>query len=249
MSDPHPVIDKNGNNLSVQQDNHVEDIVSITKQRRELQEQYNQAVQKVQSETATFESISSLFGDLVASKRLLEQEKDALGIKAQEVRERLKVLKREASKVEAKLQQVCPKYEEAEQNKVMAETHLATLTDKLKVFATTIESHSMHAFDSRETSAQKAKPDLSNPWLSGSFYLFAVVVLLLVLAAINVYMSWYTLIPILIACVLMIVVIGVLQLRNDKNLSEANFVRLIVEAFKRLSLFGIDSLPEKKLKT
>jgi chromosome segregation ATPase len=229
MSDSHLAIDNNGNNLSVQQDNHVEDIVSITKQRRELQEQYNQAVQKVQSETATFESISSLFGELVALKRQLEEEKDDLGIKAQEVRERLKVLKREASKVEAKLQQVYSKYEVAEQNKAMAETHLATLTDKLKVLATTIESqeqdsnlgvNSMYASDSRETPAQKAKPDLSNPWLSGSFYLFAVVVVLLVLAVINVYTSWYTLILVLSACLLITVVIGSLQLRNDKNLSK-----------------------------
>jgi Flp pilus assembly protein TadB len=137
----------------------------------------------------------------------------------------------------------------AEQNKVMAETHLATVTDKLKVFATTIESHSMHASDSRETPEQKAKPELSNPWLSGSFYLFAVVVVLLVLAVINVYMSWYTLVLVPIACVLITVVIGSLQLRNDKNLSEDKFVRLIVEALKRLSLFDIDNLPEKKLKS
>lgn len=258
MSDSQLVMSESGNSLSIQQDNHTEGVESITQQRQELQKQYSQAVQKVQSETATFESISNLFGELVTLKRQLEREKDALEIKAQEVRERLKVLKREVSKVETKLQQVYPKYELAEQNKVMAETHLATVTDRLNALAaiiesqkqnSTLETNSVYASDVHETPSQKIKPNLSNPWLSGSFYLFAVVVLLLVLAAINVYLSWYTLVPVLIACVLMIVVIGVLQLRNDKNLSEANFVKLIVEALKRLSLFGIDSLPEKKLKT
>jgi hypothetical protein len=62
-------------------------------------------------------------------------------------------------------------------------------------------------------------------------------------------MSWYTLVLVPIACVLITVVIGSLQLRNDKNLSEDKFVRLIVEALKRLSLFDIDNLPEKKLKS
>jgi hypothetical protein len=258
MSDSHLVINNNsGNSLRIQQDNYAEGTESITQQRQELQEQYNQAVQKVQSETATFESISSSFGELVASKRLLEQEQDALGIKAQEIRERLKVLKREASKVEAKLQQAYSKYEVAEQNKVIAETHLATVADKLKALPAIIESqgqrsnlevNSVYASGGHETLAQKAKPALPNPWRSGSFYLFAVVVILPLLAAISAYMSWYNLVLVLIACVLIIAVIGALQLRNDKNLSEDNFVRLIVEASKRLSLLRIDSLLEKKLK-
>jgi len=260
MSDSHLAIDNSGNNLCVHQDNQVEEVVSTEKQRQELQElqeQHNQAVQKAQSAIATFESISRLFSELVTLKRRLEQEKDDLGIKAQEIRDRLKVLKRETCKVEAQLQQVCSKYEVAKENKVVAETHLAKVTDRLKVLAAASESqkpysnfevNSMSASDSRGTLSQKEKSGLFNPWRSGSFYLFTVVVILLILAVINMYMSWYTLIPLLIACLLITIVIGALQLRNDKNLSEANFVRLIVESLKRLPLLRIDSLQEKKLK-
>lgn len=80
-------------------------------------------------------------------------------------------------------------------------------------------------------------PKKNNPWISGSFYLFVMVVVLAVLSAAARMISWVSLPLVFIAGIIILVLIGALQLRNDEKLKEETFLRLVVEAFKRLPLF------------
>lgn len=76
----------------------------------------------------------------------------------------------------------------------------------------------------------------ANPWIAGTFYLFAVLVLLVLIAVLSSQVSWVLLPVILIGSTLILGVVGAFQLRNDDKLSESNFVQLVVETYKRLPL-------------
>nr|AAU84033.1 leucine-rich-repeat protein [uncultured archaeon GZfos35D7] len=76
----------------------------------------------------------------------------------------------------------------------------------------------------------------ANPWISGSFYLVAAVAIMTVIAVIIKYVSWYAIPVVIIGGVVFIAVIGALQLRQDKRLSEASFLTLVRETFKQLPL-------------
>jgi len=76
----------------------------------------------------------------------------------------------------------------------------------------------------------------ANPWISGSFYLVASVAIMAVIAVIIKYVSWYAIPVVIIGGVVFIAVIGALQLRQDKRLSEASFLTLVRETFKQLPL-------------
>ena len=75
-----------------------------------------------------------------------------------------------------------------------------------------------------------------NPWRSGSFYLVTFVVISGVVACISVFIPWYTTIPILIFVIIALGVIGAFQLRMDGELTESNFLTLMIETYKRLPL-------------
>ncbi len=73
-----------------------------------------------------------------------------------------------------------------------------------------------------------------NPWISGSFYLATVVIvgaLFLVMAKI---VHILVLPIIIIGVLLMVSVVGAFQLRQDKSLSEKNFLNLMFMTFKYL---------------
>jgi hypothetical protein len=76
----------------------------------------------------------------------------------------------------------------------------------------------------------------NNPWISGSFYLLTVVLVLTTLAVISNFVVWHVLPIVLIAGILLVGIIGALQLRNDDMLKEENFVKLMIETYKRLPL-------------
>lgn len=76
----------------------------------------------------------------------------------------------------------------------------------------------------------------NNPWISGSFYLFVAVVVIAGLAAISHTVSWVVFPIILIGGILVIALIGILQLRNDDQITDKSFFSLIVETYKRLPL-------------
>ena len=76
----------------------------------------------------------------------------------------------------------------------------------------------------------------NSPWLSGSFYLFSIIVLVALFSVIGANLPWHILVIALIGGLLAISIIGAFQLRNDDSLSEKNFLSLMVETFKRLPL-------------
>jgi amino acid transporter len=89
-----------------------------------------------------------------------------------------------------------------------------------------------------------APPPHNSPWRSGSFYLVSYVVaiatILIAIIVLNKYgVSWTTgaFIPlILIGGILSIGIIGANQLKNDGQLSDESYVKLMIESYKRLPL-------------
>ena len=73
---------------------------------------------------------------------------------------------------------------------------------------------------------KESKP--RSPWSSGSFYLFAGVVTGALVLFIATHVPWYAVPIIVVATLLFSSVIGALQLRHDKRLTEKTFLRLVV---------------------
>ena len=76
----------------------------------------------------------------------------------------------------------------------------------------------------------------NNPWSSGLFYLVLAVVIIAGLATLTNFIEWYILPFILIGGVLLIGIVGALQLKNDNQISEESFLKLMIETYKRLPL-------------
>lgn len=77
-----------------------------------------------------------------------------------------------------------------------------------------------------------------NPWISGSFYLVSIIVLLACISTVAYSLPLIALPIILLGGVLLVITVGVLQLRSDQNLREETFASLIIEVLKRLPLLG-----------
>jgi hypothetical protein len=85
--------------------------------------------------------------------------------------------------------------------------------------------------------AKPMKPEKNNPWGAGSFYLVVFAVVVIGLIAIIKYVPGLAVAPALIALILLVIVIGALQLKNDDKLKEKSFVELMKMAMGRLFLF------------
>lgn len=109
-------------------------------------------------------------------------------------------------------------------------TYTLKTTDEVKASAAeVVNSPSLESVSSHHSIQQK-----SNPWISGSFYVLAFVVVMTVLAVISSSLPWYSVGIVFIGGLLAFSIISALQLRDDKNLSEENFIKLMLEALKQL---------------
>jgi len=81
------------------------------------------------------------------------------------------------------------------------------------------------------TPPSQARP---NPWISGSFYLAAVLVIAFVLLVIAKILPTWAVPPLIAGIVILVSVVGLFQLRQDDSLSEEGFVSLIVQFWKQL---------------
>lgn len=79
-------------------------------------------------------------------------------------------------------------------------------------------------------------PARSSPWTSGSFYLFALVVVIAASAGVAHTLSWLAVPAVLVAGVIGVGVIGALQLRHDDRLKEKSFLSLMGETYRQLPL-------------
>lgn len=78
-----------------------------------------------------------------------------------------------------------------------------------------------------------SQPPKNNPWTSGSFYLVAFVVIAAVLGGLAYFVSVW--LPIIVICIVTVhVIIITPQLLNDDKLKESNFLKLMLEYYKRL---------------
>lgn len=78
----------------------------------------------------------------------------------------------------------------------------------------------------------------NNPWISGSFYLVSAIVLLSLLAGIVNVIPLWTFPIIILGGLIILVIIGLLQLKNDDRISDKSFTSLIKETFKQLPLLN-----------
>ncbi|MCI0393802.1 MAG: hypothetical protein L0322_02530 [Chloroflexi bacterium] len=87
------------------------------------------------------------------------------------------------------------------------------------------------------TRAQKQRP-IKSAWANGLFYVFAFVVVIAALGFLANSVSGPALIVIIMAGLLFVPLIGALQLRQDENLSQKNFMELVRLVIEQLPLIG-----------
>jgi hypothetical protein len=88
------------------------------------------------------------------------------------------------------------------------------------------------------------KGNEKNPWKTGSFYLVSAIIVIITFAVISANLPWYAVGIVFIGGILTLSVIAALQLRTDESLSEENFLKLMIETFKRLPLLKSDKAPK-----
>jgi hypothetical protein len=116
--------------------------------------------------------------------------------------------------------------------------YLLQRLDNQKTFQKTQQKTEPRNKDSKTTSVEEKKvtveEEKNNPWLHGSFYLFTAVTLMATLAFIASLVPLYVVLLVFSFGLITLLVIGALQLRNDKELSESNFINLMFEVLKIL---------------
>jgi hypothetical protein len=98
-----------------------------------------------------------------------------------------------------------------------------------------------------------AKSDFRSPWITGSFYLAALVVIGTLFLVMARTVNGFVLPIVMLASLFAVSLIGAFQLRNDDKLSQKNFLELMILTFKYLPLLGKKestnqkALPDKDL--
>ena len=140
------------------------------------------------------------------------------------------------------------KYTE-EKLRALKDNDLFNVSEKLSIYGKDffIEIKSKMLLKNREAKENLIKEILNkqnnmkannNPWISGSFYLTTILVIIVLLAVLSKIIHW-TILPItIIAGILIVGLIGILQLKNDDKISDKTFMSLLTETYKRLTLIG-----------
>jgi len=81
---------------------------------------------------------------------------------------------------------------------------------------------------------EKHKESIRNPWISGSFYLASIVVIATLFLVVARMVHPLAFPIVLVGALLGVSLIGAFQLRQDKSLSEKNFLSLMALSFKQL---------------
>jgi RNA polymerase subunit RPABC4/transcription elongation factor Spt4 len=109
---------------------------------------------------------------------------------------------------------------------------------KIKVTGVNAEEVQTVARSLAGAMSPKRKSRTSNPWISGSFYLAAMIILLSLLLAVAKMVHPLVLPIVIIGAILAVSLIGAFQLRQDKSLNEKNFLKLMLLTFKQLPFVG-----------
>lgn len=101
----------------------------------------------------------------------------------------------------------------------------------------------------KATMSKERPTNIHNPWISGSFYLVAFVIVVVLLMVVANTLPLWALPIVIIGALLAISIIGAFQLRQDERLSQKNFLELMLMTFKRLPLISRGSnIPKDKSK-
>jgi DNA repair exonuclease SbcCD ATPase subunit len=141
-----------------------------------------------------------------------------------------KDVRRETTQSKKKAEQALSSYEVLDDENAEAEYFLEEALQKLR--NTEVDFRLAGGTLTKDEPSFKER----NPWKTGSFYLFAAVIVIILLAVVSVNLPWYAVPIVFIGGLLLLAVIGALQLRNDESLSEENFLKLMIETFRRLPL-------------
>ena len=87
-----------------------------------------------------------------------------------------------------------------------------------------------------DATARKQIVKLRSPWFSGLFYLTVVVVIVMMLLVVGRVLALWALPLVILGAVFLVSVVGALQMRQDDQLSERGFLRLMADVFRRLPL-------------
>ena len=85
-----------------------------------------------------------------------------------------------------------------------------------------------------------------NHWISGSFYLFALILLLLVFLVVANTVNFVVLPIAIVSGLLAVTIVGAFQLRREKNLSEKEFVKLMELTFNRFPFIWKKGRPDSE---
>ena len=86
----------------------------------------------------------------------------------------------------------------------------------------------------------------NNPWKSGSFYIIVSILILLVIAIIASQFEISILLIICIASLFLILLIALLQLKNDDKITDKTFLNLCKELLKKITLINTTFKAKKK---
>lgn len=161
----------------------------------------------------------------------LEQELQNARGELSELDEAAKQIRRQVTTARKSMNDMYLHFESARAEQSASEEFLENTEQKLRLLEA----------DFRAAGGELSEDEISvnkrnNPWISGSFYLFAAVILMTLFAVISANLPWYSLVIVFLSGLLMIAIIGGLQLRNDESLSEENFLILMIETFSHMPL-------------
>jgi hypothetical protein len=98
--------------------------------------------------------------------------------------------------------------------------------------------HIEHYHEASENMPNERPSTSKSPWSSGSFYLLAAVTAIAAMIVAAQWVSVWALPVIVLGAVLLVTVIGALQLRQDKNLTQERFITLMRLAFAQIPVLG-----------
>jgi hypothetical protein len=151
-------------------------------------------------------------------------------------------VRRDAAQAKSKAEQAQSIYDASRSEQNRLESSLEETGARVRLAESTLDAAGgMLMPGDIASSTQERKTSRNNPWIAGSFYLFALVVIAALFAVISTSIPWYALIVVFIAGILAVSIVGAFQLRNDESLSEQSFLKLMLETFKHLPLLHKDS--------
>lgn len=227
--------------------------------KRELDEaraKVTEAESIVRAKKQTFDNLRSVFDSRESYVNRLVYRRDYLNQELRNIRKEISSLEKELEAKKSELNELTEDTKEvrlavirARRNMKQAQSDSDAAADELDQAYAQLEIAKTNLVSAEEAFVKAggilpSKDKLSavrsslskSPWVSGSFYLFAAVVIIVLLAVIGANVPWYVLPIVIGGGFLVIIIIGAFQLRNDENLSQENFLVLMKETIRGMTI-------------